>query len=820
MTTKHKFSRLAVALGLATVAAAAQAAGPLYLSTETGTLKPLVWDTSHGPIPVYTDGGTAFTFDHDGTTPFITIERANEITAHAFHEWSKVPTSTFKAELAGTIAAQTGTADVTAANATDFYGVENGYGFWVLYDTDGSILEEYFGVPRSAVLGIAFPEFGDGQGHIVEATAVMNGWNVWATDIGGNQVAGVFTHEFGHALNLSHSQVNGPMVYQSYTYAPQYPGVKGCVAPLHRYDYPDGYGATPIDPKAIETMFPFIDNGGQAGAEQSTIDQADDIAGISNLYPTAEYASSRGSIGGVLRLKDGRTEYSGINVIARNVDNPLGDAVSAMTGDQTQGELGPDGRFTIRNLTPGQRYVVYIEGITSGGYPTTPTMMVSQGEYWNEAEGNDPVADKACDATPILAEAGVAKQANFTYNGYLKGVQLTPVVSAALVRVSKSGGRASGTTGEVGFFWDEKKGFELLPEGLNVAHGAMDRNGNRTLVTADPDGNGIQEPVIWGNNQMIRLGDLNGDTCGSGGMTGEISASGWDLDDSANKAVGFAYLDNNGDGRCGGFGETVPFVWDAKRGMRQLDVAWPQPMPWTRAAAISGNGRVVVGTANTQAAAAWVDEGKMIDLGTIIGARDLYTTNYDGTRTPMYSAKRREMVMWNAMRGTGDDAFTSIGGLRYCRDVPYFGWFGDDVCAELGAEAEQILFEQLGYASMNISAVTDKGDIALGRAGGFFSGFAGGIWIEGLGWMSMEQFLRKQGVVEAETLPVPYDNPLAVSASGSEIVGGVAGIQFSWMIKADQVYVCEGGQSVLTGFPNGLKAKVAAGAKFGRCEFQ
>ena len=104
--------------------------------------------------------------------------------------------------------------------------------------------------------------------------------------------------------------------------------------------------------------------------------------------------------------------------------------------------------------------------------------------------------------------------------------------------------------------------------------------------------------------------------------------------------------------------------------------------------------------------------------------------------------------------------------------------------------------------------------------GGFFTGFAGGIWIEGLGWMTMEQFLRKQGVVEAETLPVPYDNPTAISASGSEIVGGIAGALFSWMIKAEQVYVCENGQSVLTGFPGGLKDKVAAGAKFGRCEFQ
>lgn len=808
-----KMTRLSVLLGLSLAAGTTNAGGPLYLSSDSGELRPLVWDTSNGPIPVYVDGGGAFTYDFDGTTPFLTIERANEITAFAFNQWSSVPTSTFKAEIAGTIADQAGIADVTGANATELYSVENGYGFWVLYDTEGSILEEYFGVPRNAVLGIAFPEWADGQGRIIEATAVMNGWAVHEDDTEGNRIAGVFTHEFGHAINLSHSQVNGPMVYQSYTYAPYQPGIKGCVAPVHRYDYPDGLGATPADPSTLETMFPFIDNWGDAAAEQSTIDHADDIAAISNLYPTVDYASSRGSISGVLHLKDGSTEYSGINIIARNVNDLMGDAVSAMSGDQTQGLLGPDGRFTINNLTPGQQYVVHIEEITSGGYPTAPQMMMSQGEYWNAAEGHDPAVDAACDATPILAEAGVAKPANITYNGYLDGVQFTPIVSAHLLQVSKSGHRASGMAGvDTGFFWDRNKGFELLPEGVTASHGAMDRNGLRTLAAADPDGNGIKGAAILGSSGLTMLDDLSGNTCNVDG----ISASGWDIDDSASKAVGFAYIDRDGDGRCGiSFqNETVPFVWDAMRGMRELDVSFADMPPWTRAAGISGNGRVIVGTANLQAAVAWVDEGKMIDLQRAIGARDLYATNYDGTRVPMYSSQRREMVLWNAMRGTGADAFTSIDGLRYCRDVPYSSWFEGDLCEQYG---EEYLYEMLGTAPMSISAVTDKGDVVLGRAGSFFTGFSGGIWIEGLGWMNMTEFLRKQGVVEAQD--VPFDNPLAVSASGSEIVGGIVGAQFSWMIEADQVYVCEGGKSVLTGFPNGLKSKVASGAKFGRCEF-
>ena len=454
-----KVSKLSLMLGLALAANAAQAAGPLYLGIDTGTLKPLAWDTSKGPIPVYTDGGGAFTYNFDKVTPFITIDRANEITAFAFNEWSKVPTSTFKAEIAGTIASKTGIADVTEANAAQIYGVENGYGFWVLYDTDGMLLEKYFGVPKNSVLGIAFPEFGDGNGNIIEATAVMNGWNVWNTDTEGKSVASVFTHEFGHAINLSHTQVNGPMVYNSLTNPPYYPGVAGCVAPVHRWDYnPTTPGVNRANPAMLETMFPFLNHKAAAGIEQSTVDMPDDIAGISNLYPTAAYKATRGSISGVLRLKDGKHEYSGINVIARNVDNPLFDAVSNMTGSATQGELGPDGRFTINNLTPGAGYVVYIEPIMAGGYPTQPQALVSQGEYWNVAEGSNPVTDAQCDATPILAEAGVTKQADITYNGYTDGVQFSPMPGVVIQQISKSGTRAVGIAGTTPVTWDETKG--------------------------------------------------------------------------------------------------------------------------------------------------------------------------------------------------------------------------------------------------------------------------------------------------------------------------------------------------------------------------
>lgn len=807
-----KRSILAIALLLLTGAGAARAAGPL-LTTDDAVPVPYTWDSSQ-PILIFTDGGEAFTFDFDGVTPFITIERADQITEFAFGQWSDVATSTFDAFVAGTIESQIGIADVTGANAAQIYNQQNGYGFWVLYDTDGSILEEFFGVSRDSVLGIAFPEWATEDGEIVEATAVMNGWNVSVDDPDGNFVAGVFTHEFGHAINLSHSQVNGQLAYFSETFSPLYPGVPGCgVDPVHRWDLPPGPTANPADPAIIETMFPFINHVAQAGQEQSTVDHPDDIAGISNLYPTPDYLSGTGTISGVLRLKDGKTEYSGINVIARNVNDPLFDAVSDMSGSATQGKAGPDGRFTINNLTPGEQYVLYVEEIVAGGYPTAPMALISEAEYWNAAEGSDPIADAACDATPIVATAGATTSADMTFNGYVKGVEFTPIVSAFLLDMAKNGRSSAGQADTTAFIWDANKDFLVLPPDFVAFNPSIDRNGRRLLVQADLDGNGIGEPVIWSQNSVTPLGSLNGDTCGGSSSSGVHAATGWALDDAGRTAVGLAYVDQDGDGSCQrqGANEILPFIWDADGGMRQLDVSGFSSTPqFVRAHAISGNGRVALGTAGFSDAVAWIDDGPLINLGDLTGAREVYASSYDGSEVAMLGDEG--VLVWNPDLGTGPEAFTNIASLRWCHDVPFLQ-FGQNLCE---IADEQTITEMFGPVPVMPFDMSDDGSVIVGRAGDFFMGFRGALWIEDIGWMTFDDFLAEQGVVEA--VNVPFNNPIAMSGSGSEVVGGIAGSAFSWLIEVDQVYVCEDGESVQTGFPNGLRDKIADGAQLGRCE--
>ncbi|MDM4765492.1 hypothetical protein [Pelomonas sp. SE-A7] len=841
--TLSRLARLGLMAGVA-LASLAQAAGPLYTTDKPGNPQPLRWNTSK-PIPVYTDLGV-YAYDVDGKTPFITNQRAREMVAFAVNEWSKVPTSTWKGYIAGDFSQVPSIgADVTAANVEKVYGQYNGGGMHVIYDTDGGILENYFGLPKDAVLGIAFPEIAedtDGDGYedtIVEATALMNGYAVDINDKDGSKFTGIMTHEFGHALNLSHTQVNGQMAYFSIPgYYDLYAGVPGCgnATAYHRI----GFGGNDMPAQYVETMFPFIDPSADIGYQMSTVNMPDDIAGISNLYPTANYRSSTGSIAGTLYLKDGRTPYAGVNVIARNVSNPLADAVSAMTGDQTQGKVGPDGRYQINNLKAGQKYVLYMEEIVAGGYPTEPRALVSEAEYWNSAEGASPANDKACDATAITAQAGKTAKADLVFNGYADGVDYYPLINANLTKLSRNGSRASGVSWSTQFIWDARTGIEVLPANIFASNGGMDANGLSFLVNADTDGNGISSAAIYAFGKTINLGSLNKDKCGGDSIFGPASSYGFALDDWGLTAVGLAYVDSDGDGFCqsGFLPEIRPFIWKPIGGMRQLDIAGHNynTEGWLRAQNVSGDGTVVLGETNYQKAMAWVNEGKRIDLFAKYGGINAYAVNKDGTRVAMDSVKKIKRtaedgtvyddylsngaIVWNPKANKEKDALTKLPQMRWCTDLAlpaYIDWFGQlvDPCAN-GAAAVQADY---GFVPMQINDMSDDGRIMVGRAGSFITNtFEGVMYVEGIGWIKMGEFFRKQGVAEAYRYGM--QNPVSLNAAGNEMIGGLLFVEATWYVDMKEVYVCENRRSQKTSFPDGFIQKVRGGAKMGRCEHQ
>ena len=320
------------------------AGGPLYVVPANGTMKPARWE---GTVKVYTDRGDLGAVDH---------ATANKLVASALAEWSSVPTSSFRAQIAGELAN-----DITGANAGQVIGASNGGGIQVIYDHDGSVISDFIGA-GFGVLGIATPEYlaAEGSTQIVEGWMIIGGQPDWYNDSTGAPISGVVTHELGHAINLAHTQTNG-------LYARNKPIPEWGLPPGPDQAGPDQCGHVVADyptPDQVETMYPFIDPFPDSisynSPQMATVNVADDIAALSSLYPAQGYRARTGTIKGRIVAKDGTSELTGINVIARRTDDPF-DAISRISGDLTQGWLGPDGRFEMTGLTPGASYLVYID---------------------------------------------------------------------------------------------------------------------------------------------------------------------------------------------------------------------------------------------------------------------------------------------------------------------------------------------------------------------------------------------------------------------------------------------------------------------------
>jgi flagellar hook capping protein FlgD len=408
--------RWLLALMLLLIASPVGAGGPLLIfdpATKTAYHYP------PGDVNIYMDSGT---------NGILTNAQSDNLTTNAFTQWMNVPTAYFSAVNAGKIKLSGVVTDITAANAgqvisTEGHDAPNGGGIFVIYDTDGTICSNFFGFPPG-VLGVASPEFSEtGTPNLTESWVVLNGAAIDPGDTSpfpGANFGGVYTHEFGHSIGLAHTQVNGAILFFGENDGPQ-----GC---------PSLSGTVP-DLTQMETMYPFIDPtpGTGSGLQEATVEQLDDVAALSDLYPTAGWPTGSGTVSGKIFMPDGTTEVSGVNIIARNLSDPLGNATSAISGDHTQGALGADGSFTLHGLTPGAQYLVYVDALKNGAFSTTPTTTTFLEEYWNGThESGNVDTDTTCSYVPITVGAGGTATANILLN-VVPGVLTLGDDDAALV---------------------------------------------------------------------------------------------------------------------------------------------------------------------------------------------------------------------------------------------------------------------------------------------------------------------------------------------------------------------------------------------------
>jgi hypothetical protein len=829
---------------------AAQAYGPLFIfDYEGGT--PYRWDVSK-PIPVYTDGGNFASGTISVYVPEtcnaengwvcyeqVYVEFTNEQgvkrVSEALASWSSVPTSNFRAEIAGSFAdLQIGgdDADITGAPEEFFtdsegnlvheiVGANNGGGIHVVFDEEGSVMREVMGAPYG-VLGIASPEWAeDGTGIITEGWVVIGGAGTYASDTDLTQMAGVVTHEVGHALNLAHTQTNGHAVM---LYEPT--GPSACTPDAFgegQYRLPYPQSETP-DASNISVMYPFINVNPSAwpsptGEYVASVSTAEDFAAISSLYPADGFAEQTGTITGSIYYAFSNEGVMGANVVARNLDDPFEDAITGMSGDWNDGVPGAaqaPGQFILQGLTPGAQYAIHVENIVAGGFPTPQMILPGPAEYYNGAgESDDASADDACEVAPVVVGAGeTVKNVDILMNGMQGTPQLVIIPAPNVNNITENGKTTAGTIinsyADFGVIetqsWirkanDKKKSSQTTKDAYTVVPmGGIQLSDNgraasgRTAIGAEvfasrytPDG-GVEILPHAGNSG-----------CNQGGGVTEYYSN-FAISPDGRSMGGFLWHCDN-DPNVKNF-EVSAVTYNDDDGWTVLNDHYDGLS--SRVDAVSNNG-VAVGW--SELPNGWW-EGRIWMQGEEISVKELAPAHLiDVGQATAVSSDGRWVVginTWDEQFVRRSYSYDAEQGRFKIIDIaescPWWDWF----C--------------FGDSPFFPYDIADTGTLvgAIGTA----SGAQAAIVADALGGdHKLADFLRGQGVMNASDLAT-VSTATKVSSNGRHIVGWTAvdGYFGSFKLTLDQLFVCSDGKSQRVGYPVAVADKFSEGATLAMCE--
>jgi hypothetical protein len=275
-------------VGLTIIGAPAPAAAYLKFGVAIGgTVVDIKWNR---PVPYFVT---------ERPVPGVTVTELRDTVVRAFATWQRVPTANIQTQFQG----------LTIASPDA---------------TDGRTTIGFLDRPElDRVLGATSFLLDSQTGDILEADIFFNTRFDWSTATSGEagrvDLESIAVHEIGHLLGLGHSAIG-------------------------ETEMTSGTGRRVIASGAV--MFPIAL---MPGSIADRVLQPDDIAGISDLYPAANFRDATSSISGQI-TRDGVGIY-GAHVVAFNLET------SVLIGGFA---LDARGEYVIAGLTPGT-YVVRAE---------------------------------------------------------------------------------------------------------------------------------------------------------------------------------------------------------------------------------------------------------------------------------------------------------------------------------------------------------------------------------------------------------------------------------------------------------------------------
>lgn len=756
------------------------AGGPLIVDAKSRSA--YHYDASEA-VPIYYDrGNLGVTWDYSVDPPR-QVKFSNyygkRMVEKGYGDWGNVATSSLRTVVRGNFSLL-GLPNINDKNITQIIGKSNGRGIYVVFDEDGSIMSNFFGVGPS-VLGIATPQFGiEGTTIITESWVVLNGSAIDPNDTKVAQFQGVGTHEFGHSLGLAHTQTNG----SAYFYA-------DAVGPASCSALPYSTDLTSAD---VETMYPFINPtaGSGTGAAQGNIHTQDTISAISDLYPGAGWPKSYGTITGKIFDIDGTSELTGVNVIARNVANPFVDAVSAISGQMTQGELGPDGSFTIDGLTPGASYVVYADALMVGGFSTPPLWFLPGAEKFYRPKTAKPDYDP-CKFKTISTAAGSRFWANIQFN-HLPGAPVLYQLGygAGVTGITGDGNTAVGNYGLGGpaFRWTRESGVVSMDVPTDGVFTSISRNGKYISTNVfDVDAFASLGTYRWeatkGWTRVTPIGSCGSDTTYNYGVS------------NSGAVYGLAYVGDD----CRNYRS---FRWTPSTGTLLL------PSATTKPDGTPANGRPNQISADGSTIAGWEEDefGSRVGVVWRNGVPSVIRTETGEPVSEAYTTSSNGQVIG--------------GGLFVGQEPAGKGWRRRVSSSEL--EFIDPLSEDA--SPINPYAMSRDGSVMAGFSGNPFFSFNPGpfLWTKELGTANLNDFLKSQGTSAEQWYSLW--TPLVMSDDGTVIGGWGLGTQYfaGWILEIKTAFVCHADgasgatpQTINVPFPKSFDEHLTHGDTVGRC---